>query len=111
VVAEILKARFPVSVFYRLTDPDQTHYTHVFLSVGGEYVDIKGFRKLTDMKFDHPEYSQIMEPVDEENVRQHFYRCYKDKEDNEALRAARQKLQHYIDSNPGIFTRRAIFQP
>jgi hypothetical protein len=105
VVAEILKARFPASVLYRLTDLNRTYYTHVFRAVGGAYVDIKGFRKLIDLKFDHPNNSQLVEAIDEENVRKHFYPCYQKKEDREALSAARAKLRLYIDSNPAIFTR------
>jgi hypothetical protein len=98
-VAESLIGRFPEGVLYRLTDRDRREFFHVFVSVSGARMDIKGVRSIADMRFDYRNAAAIEEPVDIWNVRKVFYPQYS----IEQLCAARAVIEAYIDSHADIF--------
>jgi hypothetical protein len=88
-VAELLKAKYPQAELWRLTNREGTTYRHVFVRIDGKPCDIKGFRKVCEMRFDLGDNSLVEETTDAQAIQVYFSQF---KYSEEQLAAARAVL-------------------
>lgn len=95
IVTEILLEMFPCARILRLTDKEGKRFVHVYVSVDGQRIDIKGRRSLKDIQGDYPDDPSLEEEVDAATVREFFYKDYSEPQ----LAAARIVLRTHIQQN------------
>ena len=99
-VVEILLEMFPGAKVVRLTDKEGNRFVHVYVSVDGQRIDIKGRRSLKEIQEDYPDDPSLEEEVNAATVREFFYKDYSEPQ----LAAARIVLRTHIEQNITRYT-------
>jgi hypothetical protein len=101
IAAYLLRMLYPNAQLYRLTEAGKHEYKHVYVTVAGQALDIKGFRSVSEMRSDFAQFTLIEEAVDADSMLR--YICHRYKPDR--LAAAMRVLSSYIDAHNSEFCR------